>query len=99
MKHPQDLHSRQYPENAIEAPARRLGVEMTADGNGGEARLRARQDSKHVADVIDLDGAAERPAFRCEPFADLRVRCAQRKTVHTGLAMRTDAGGRENVGP
>ena len=86
------LQPGQHAQNAVELAARRLRVQMAADGDRLARRIAARPAEDHVADAIDAQRQPGRLAPALEQRPALAIQIGQRLPVAAALGGAADAG-------
>jgi len=99
LQRAQQLQARQHPDDAVELAARRLGIQMTADGDGWQAVIAPRATGEDIAHVVDGDRATGLFAGSDEPAAHLGVEFRERQPLDAALGRAADPGGVENSIP
>ncbi|MCY1232685.1 hypothetical protein D9M72_451920 [compost metagenome] len=99
LERAQHLKAGKHAEDAIEPATLRLGIEMAADGNRRQRHVFAGIGREYIANAVDLDSAAERPARGDEPIADLTVLLSQRQAGDPTFIGGAEACGRDDVVP
>ena len=87
------LQRAKHAQHAVKFAACRLRIEMRAHGNGRHILALARARGKHVADLVDLDRAAELFAFRLEPVAHPLVFVRDGEALDAALGCGTEGCG------
>ena len=90
VKRAHNFQTAEHAEDPIELATRGLRIQMTAKSYGRDIASLTRPDSKHVADLIDQDGAAECLALAAEPVPHPAIMIGQRKTADAALFRATD---------
>ena len=96
---PQDLQPGKNAENAVEASAERLGVEMAAHGDRHQGGIAARIEGEHVAYSVDAQLAFQLAAPGREPVAHLAILLRERQPRDPAAGRAAEAGGRDDVVP
>ena len=86
----QHLEAGEHAQNAIEAAARRLRVEVAADQYRSETRLAAFAAHEHGAEPINRDGTAEVTRPPAKQVAHCAVVIAERQSPQTAIRPPAD---------
>ena len=95
----QDLQARQHSQNAVEAPARRLGVEVAAHHDRRQAVVPSGAPGEDAARFIDRDPAAAGLAPGGELVAHLPVAVREGQPPQPALRSSPDRGRAVQRGP
>ena len=94
-----DLESREYAVDAVEASAGRLGIEMTAGQHRRQAVIATGAAQEQVADRVDTYGAACGRGPAAQELPTLQIQRGQRLPVAAAVRRRADPAHRHQPRP